>query len=90
MKQFFKTFLAYFIITFVWATFYNEVLFDNALNEMAVGWRDTPLFQFGFLCFDDNFDSCLLILLQFSQLILNGNRNDKINLPVEPLGLYRN
>ena len=49
MKQFFKTFLAYFIITFVWATFYNEVLFDNALNEMAVGWRDTPLFQFGFL-----------------------------------------
>lgn len=49
MKQFFKTLLAYFIITFVWATFYNEVLFDNALNEMAVGWRDTPLFQFGFL-----------------------------------------
>ncbi len=49
MKQFFKTFLAYFIITFVWAIFYNEVLFDNALNEMAVSWRDTPLFQLGFL-----------------------------------------
>lgn len=49
MKQFLKTFLAYFTITFVWATFYNEVLFDNALNKMAIGWRDTPLFQFGFL-----------------------------------------
>ena len=49
MKQFLKTLFAYFIITFVWATLYNEVLFDNALNEMAVGWRDTPLFQFGFL-----------------------------------------
>lgn len=49
MKQFLKTLLAYFIITFVWATLYNEVLFDNALNEMAVGWRDTPLFYLGFL-----------------------------------------
>lgn len=49
MKQFLKTLLAYFIISFVWATLYNEVLFDNALNEMAVGWQDTPLFQFGYL-----------------------------------------
>jgi hypothetical protein len=37
MKQYLKTLLAYFIITFVWATHYNEVLFDNALSEMAVG-----------------------------------------------------
>lgn len=49
MKQFLKTLFAYFIITFSWATFYNEVLFDDALNQMAIGWRDTPLFYFGFL-----------------------------------------
>ena len=49
MKQFLKTLFTYLIITLLWATFYNEVLFDNALNEMAVGWRDTPLFHFGIL-----------------------------------------
>ncbi|MCL6218171.1 hypothetical protein [Zunongwangia pacifica] len=49
MKQFFKTLLAYLLITFTWATLYNEILFDNTLNQMAVGWRGTPLFQFGFL-----------------------------------------
>jgi len=49
MRQFLKTLFTYFIITFSWAMLYSEVLFDNTLNEMAIGWRDEPLIPFGLL-----------------------------------------
>lgn len=49
MAQFFKTLFTYLLITFVWAMLYNEFLFDNALNEMAVGWRDKPIVALGML-----------------------------------------
>ncbi|HMS66630.1 MAG TPA: hypothetical protein PKD18_00765 [Saprospiraceae bacterium] len=49
MITFIKTLFTYFFITITWAMVYNEVLFDNALNEMAVGWRDEPLVPLGML-----------------------------------------
>ncbi len=49
MGQFIKTLFTYLLITFTWAMLYNEVLFDNALNEMAVGWRDKPIVPLGML-----------------------------------------
>jgi hypothetical protein len=49
MVTFIKTLFTYFFITIIWAMLYNEVLFDNTLNEMAVGWRDDPLVPLGIL-----------------------------------------
>jgi hypothetical protein len=49
MAQFIKTLFTYLLITFTWAMFYNEILFDNALNEMAAGWRDKPIVPLGML-----------------------------------------
>lgn len=49
MAQFIKTLFTYLLITFTWAMFYNEILFDNALNSMAVGWRDKPIVPLGML-----------------------------------------
>lgn len=49
MVQFIKTLFMYLLITFTWAMLYNEVLFDNELNEMAVGWRDKPIVLLGML-----------------------------------------
>jgi hypothetical protein len=49
MKNFGKTIFAYVLITFCWALLFNEVIFDDALNQMAVGWRDQPLIPLGIL-----------------------------------------
>lgn len=49
MIQFIKTLFTYLAITFTWAMLYNEVIFDNALNEMAVGWREAPIIPLGIL-----------------------------------------